>query len=85
MMKKILSLVIVGLMAASSANAQNDDYYRHEVGVTIGSGATTEIFSGLADLTEMLISATVTSAVTDGMGTGYYNYGDEKYIPTITA
>lgn len=33
----------------------------------------------------MLISATVTSAVTGGMGTGYYNYGDEKYIPTITA
>lgn len=85
MMKKILSLVIVGMMAASSASAQNDDYYRHEVGVTIGSGATTEIFSGLANLTEMLISATVTSAVTGGMGTGYYNYGDEKYIPTITA
>ncbi len=73
MMKKILSLVIVGMMAASSPSAQNDDYCRHEVGVTIGSGATTEIFSGLADLTEMLISATVTSAVTGGMGTGYYN------------
>lgn len=86
-MKKIFALIVIVAMFTTNVNAQNKNYYntRHEIGVTVGSGATSEIISGLADATSMLVSAAVSSVMTGGAATGYYNYGDAKYIPTITA
>ena len=75
------------MMTTTTVSAQQHKYYntKHEVGITIGSGAMSEIVGGLADLTSIAISAAVTTAVTGGYGTGNYSYGDESYIPTITA
>lgn len=86
-MKTKVLFMALAMTAATAASAQKNEYYntRHEIGVTIGAGATTEIFSGLSDLMGIAISAAVTSAITGGMGTGYYNYGDEKYIPNLSA
>lgn len=85
-MKKSLLLAAAAMMALTTVQAQTSKYYdtKHEVGFTIGAGASTEIFSGLSDMTEILMSAAVTSVVTGGMGTGYYSYGDESYIPTMS-
>ena len=71
----------------SEVKAQKTEYYntKHEVGVTIGAGATTEIFSGLTDFTALLVEATVSTVMTGGTYTGYHKYGDEKYIPNISA
>ena len=51
-MKTKVLLMAVAMTVATAASAQKNDYYktRHEIGVTIGVGATTEIFSGLSDL-----------------------------------
>lgn len=86
-MKTKVLLMAVAMTVATAASAQKNDYYktRHEIGVTIGVGATTEIFSGLSDLMGIAVSAAVTSAITGGTVSGYYNYGDEKYIPNISA
>lgn len=86
-MKKIFALIVIVAMFTANAYAQSQKYYntRHEIGITVGSGATSEILSGLADATSMLVSAAVSTTMTGGMATGYYNYGDAKYIPTITA
>ena len=86
-MKKIFATIIMVAMVATNVNAQSKKYYntRHEIGITIGSGANSEIISGLADATSIGISAAVTTIITGGNATGYYNYGDAQYIPTITA
>ena len=52
-MKKIFALIVIVAMFTTNVNAQNKNYYntRHEIGITVGSGATSEIVSGLADAT----------------------------------
>ena len=78
-------LIAVALLISVSANAQSTYYNtRHEIGVTIGSGANTEIFSGLADFTSIGIEAAISSMITGGTATAYYTYGDEEYIPSIS-
>lgn len=85
-MKRIV-LALVCLMTIASTNAQNVQYYntKHEVGITVGSGSVTQIFSGLADFMTIPISALVTSTISLGSYTGHYSYGDESYFPAITA
>ena len=87
-MKKILATALMAAMVSTNISAQStfDTYYntKHELGITIGSAANTEIFSGLADLTKIAASAIVTTAMTGGIGTAYYDYGDASYIPTLS-
>lgn len=85
-MKKIIFLAVVSLTSWTSVDAQKTNYYdaKNELGISIGAGSNTEIFSGLAKLTEIAISSIVTTTVTGGMATGYYKYGEESYIPTVS-
>lgn len=85
-MKKIVFLTIVSLMSWTAAEAQKTNYYdaKNELGISIGAGSNTEIFSGIAEFSELTISSVVTTAITGGMATGHYKYGDESYIPTIS-
>lgn len=86
MRRKIFSFLAAAALV-TTASAQSSSYYdtRHEVGITIGSGATTEIFSGLADFTEIIVSTLVTTTATGGFYTGNVSYGDESYIPNLSA
>ena len=84
MKTKNIGLIAAALLISVSANAQSYYNTRHEIGVTVGSGANTEIFSGLADFSTVLVEATVSSIITGGTVTAYYNYGDESYIPSIS-
>ena len=86
-MKKTMILAAALTIICGTANAQTSEYYntKHEVGVAIGSGATSEILSGLADMTEIWASALVTTMGTMGAYTGTISYGDESYFPTISA
>ena len=83
--KKTL-LIVTALALCGSVSAQTSYYNtRHEVAVAVGAGATTEIFSGLADFASIGIEAAISTIVTGGLTTAYYTYGDEHYIPTISA
>jgi hypothetical protein len=86
MKRKIFSFLAAAAIV-TTASAQSSSYYdtRHEVGITIGSGATTEIFNDLADFTEIIVSTLITTTATGGSFTGNVSYGDESYIPTISA
>ena len=79
------AIVIAGMSV--NANAQSNEYYntRHEFGIAVGSGATSEIISGIADFATIGLEAAISTAITGGLGTAYYTYGDESYIPTISA
>lgn len=88
-MKHYIScLLLAGLLVCSPAavKAQKNTYYhtRHEIGVTVGVDGTTQLFSGMVNLMEIMVSATVTTAMTGGMATGYYNYGDKKNTPAFS-
>ena len=84
-MKKIFVMVVAAMMATVSANAQSGYYNtKHELGITIGAGAITEIAGGLSDFAELAIVATATSAISGGAYTGSSSYGDEKYLPNIS-
>lgn len=80
------TIILCGTVSVNT-NAQTTSYYstRHEVGVTVGAGSITEIFSGIADFTEIAISSVVSTVITGGAYTAHYTYGDESYIPTISA
>lgn len=85
-MKKVLSTIVALMVITISVNAQNEYYKtRHEVGLTIGTAANTQIIGDICDLTEIMVSSTLTTVGSLGTYTGYYSYGDEKYIPTISA
>ena len=86
-MKKNIILAAALLVVCGNMNAQTSEYYntKHEIGVTIGSGANSEILSGLADMSSVLASVLVTATATAGSYVGYVDYGDESYIPTISA
>jgi hypothetical protein len=86
-MKKIIFTVVAAIITTVSGQAQEHKYYntKHEVGITIGSGATTEVFSGLMDFMTIPFSAMVTSTLSLGTAKGNYTYGDEHYIPSISA
>ena len=90
------AIVIAGMSV--NANAQSNEYYntRHEFGIAVGTGATSEIVSGIADFTSIGLEAAISTVITGGLGTAYYTYGDESYtayytygdesyIPTISA
>lgn len=79
------AIVLAGMSV--NANAQSNEYYntRHELGIAVGTGAMSEIVSGIADFTSIGISAAISTAITGGTATAYYTYGDESYIPTISA
>ena len=81
--KKTWMLAAILFCCLTSAQAQ---YYntRHELGLAIGSGSNTEIINSFADLYSVAVSAAVTNSITGGTITGYYTYGEEKYIPTIS-
>ena len=85
-MKKLIMIIAV-ILTTMNVYAQESEYYntKHEVGITMGAGTTTEIFSGLADFTSITISSVVSSAVTGGLGSGSYSYGDEHYFPALSA
>ena len=55
MKTKNIGLIAAALLISVSANAQSFYNTRHEIGVTVGSGANTEIFSGLADFSTVLV------------------------------
>ena len=77
--------IAAALLLCGSISAQTTYYNtRHEVGVTIGTGTVTELFSGIAQLTEIGVSAALTTAATVGNYTAYYTYGSKSYIPTIS-
>lgn len=88
MMKKIIVCLTAALLVGGTmkVNAQKHSYYdtRHEVGVTIGSGANTQIIGALCDLTEIMVDALITTPLTGGRETAYFTYGDEKYTPAIS-
>ncbi len=86
-MKKNIILAAALLVVCGNMNAQTSEYYntKHEIGVTIGGGANSEILSGLADMSSVLAEVLITSSATLGHYTGYVSYGDETYIPTISA
>ena len=79
-------LIVTALALCGCASAQTSYYTtRHEVAVAVGSGATSEIVSGLANFTTIGIEAALSTIITGGTTTAYYTYGDEHYIPTISA
>ena len=85
-MRKVLVVACVIMASATVAMAQNSRYYntKHEIGVTIGVDAITEIASGIAQLTELAVSSAVSTVVTGGAYTGNYTYGSKSSIPTIS-
>lgn len=80
-------MAVTVMMVTMNVNAQESEYYttKHEVGLTIGSGATTEIVSGLSNFMNVAVSSVVSTVITGGIATGSYSYGDEHYIPTLSA
>lgn len=86
-MKKNIILAAALLVVCGNMNAQTSEYYntKHEIGVTIGGGANSEILSGLADMSEDLGELVITNFLSGGTHSGYVEYGDESYIPTISA
>lgn len=85
-MKKLLILAAAALfLTAGNLRAQHLEYPKHEIGVSVGTAANSEILGAIADLTELVVSATVTAVITGGHYTGHYSYSDGRYIPTLAA
>lgn len=75
------------LFSAVSMYGQEHSYYdtRHEVAVAIGAITTTEVISGLADMTAIMVSAATTAVITGGNLSQYYSFDNEHYIPSLSA
>ena len=85
-MKRFIAMFLVSIIAIANVHAQKHEYYdtKHEVGVTIGVDALSQVVSAIADFTQIFVSATVTSVATGGLYTGYYTYGDKSFSPAIS-
>ena len=85
-MRKLIFLAAAALMFnAMNLQAQEAGYPKHELGVTVGVGANTEIIGVFGDLTKVIVSATVVALITDGSADSSYSYDDKHYLPTISA
>ena len=85
-MKRTIVAVLC-LLSVVCVQAQKNEYYntKHEVGLSVGYLSNTTIFGFFTDITEILLTATLTTVGTGGTFTGHPSYGDESYIPTISA
>ncbi len=85
-MNKFLVIVLVSIISITNIHAQKHEYYdtKHEVGVTVGVDALSQVVSAIADFTSILVSAAATTAVTGGYYTGHYSYGDKSFSPAIS-
>lgn len=83
--KTFWMLLSILFCAIGSARAQETNYYetRHEVSLAVGGITTTEVLTGLADMTAIMVSATTTAIFSGGQVSSYYSFGNEHYIPTI--
>ena len=86
-MKKMNLWIAAIILSCGTVTANAQEYYntKHEISVTIGSGANTQIIGSLADFMEIAADVLVTSAVTGGAYTGYTTYDNEKEYPAISA
>ena len=68
-----------------NANAQTASYSdtRHEIGVTVGVGTTTQFIHAIANFAAIAVEATATTAATAGAYTGY-EYGESHDLPAFS-
>lgn len=84
-MKRLIIILAAVLLASANLQAQDADFPKHEFGVSAGVGSNSEIIGVFADLTELIVSTTVTAIITGGQYTGHYSYSDGRYLPTLAA
>lgn len=87
MKNRMLGLLLLMLIGSSTAANAQIHYYdtKHEVGVTIGAGSNSQIFSGLNELTRILFTSTATAIFSGGtVIASEYSYGDEHYVPALS-
>lgn len=89
--KKLLFVFVALMLATTTVHAQTHKYYdtKHEVGVSVGVGANTEIIGVIGDAVEIVTANVVLPILTGGLTGGYslesqkYIYGDASYYPTV--
>ena len=79
------TLILCGTTANVNANAQTKSatFNRHEIGVTVGYGPTSQMFDGIANFAAIAMEATITSAITGGHYTGY-TLGETHELPVFS-
>lgn len=86
--KKLLFVFVALMLATTTVHAQTHKYYdtKHEVGVSVGVGANTEIIGAIGDITEIIATNVVLPVLTAGwsLENQKYSYGDATYYPTIS-
>lgn len=82
---KVMMLAAILSFCGTTAIQAQTKYYntRNEIGLTIGGGSNTEFLNFYSDLADILATAAVTTTMTGGKYTGYYDYGKKKRIPAI--
>ena len=79
------TLILCGTTVSVNANAQTttENFKRHEIGVTVGYGATSQLFDGLANFAAVAMEATITSIAPGGTHTGY-TLGETQELPVFS-
>ena len=84
MRKYCLTLITAAAFCAnvSAQEVAGYDDTKHEVAISTGAGTNTQIISAFTKMTEILLSATVTTVFTGGTLTGTSSYEDEtEFVP----
>ena len=85
--RKLLIAATIILCGTTSVNAnaqtKSVTYNRHEIGVSVGYGPTSQMFDGIANFAAIAMEATITSIFTGGNYTGY-SYGETKELPVFS-
>ena len=79
------TLILCGTTVSVNANAQTttENFKRHEIGVTVGYGPTSQIFDGIANFAAVVGGATASTVISGGTITGY-SYGDTHELPVFS-
>lgn len=84
MNSKVLGM-LAAILLCGTLNAQAQYYdHKHEVGISIGGAANTQIIGALSDVFEALVDVAVTGSVSGGTVAAYYTYSDKKTIPALS-
>ncbi|MBR5062927.1 MAG: hypothetical protein IKX24_12415 [Prevotella sp.] len=84
MKSKVLGM-LAAILFCGTLNVQAQYYdHKHEVGISIGGGANTQIIGGLADIMEVAVDEMVSRAITAGQVGGHYSYSDKSEFPALS-
>ena len=88
MNKHILLLFFVAFsLCATRVSAQKQIDYptKHDVSLSIGGVTNTRIIQAMTEITQVVVSSTITSIVSGGNQTAYYTYKDKRWSVPVSA